>query len=169
MKSPLQVLALGLALSFQPAFAEDPVFSFEETDPAMAAAISEAHATLPLFLTHSLDADGKSIEGMAIKVGMPTEPGSRNSVEHIWITPFARRADGGFIGLLANEPAQIGDLFLGDQVSFREDMISDWHVNAPSGRFWGSYTTRVMHAAGLYGDTPFDEIFEPDPVPPQWQ
>jgi uncharacterized protein YegJ (DUF2314 family) len=169
MKSLLHALALSLAIASQPSFAEDPVFTFEETDPAMAAAIAEARATLPMFLAQSLDADGKSVGGVALKVGMPTEPGSTNSVEHIWITPFARRADGGFIGLLANEPAELGDLFIGDQVIFREDMISDWHVNAPSGRFWGSFTTRVMHASGLYGDTPFDQIFEPDPVPADWK
>ena len=57
----------------------------------------------------------------------------------------------------------------GDRVDFTQGMISDWHFDAPSGRYWGSYTSRVMYEAGAFGDTPFDQIFEPDPVPPQWR
>jgi uncharacterized protein YegJ (DUF2314 family) len=169
MKKLLLALACTAGLSGHPVLAEDPVFPFEEGDPAMSAAIAEARATLPLFLTHALDADGNSLEGAAIKVAMPTAPGSQMSVEHIWIVPFARAGDGSFIGLLANEPAELGEMVVGDQVSFDEAMVSDWHFNAPSGRFWGSFTSRVMHASGAFGDTPYADVFEVDPIPPDWR
>jgi uncharacterized protein YegJ (DUF2314 family) len=152
-----------------PVLAEDTVLPYAATDPQMAAAIAEARATLPLFLAHALDAEGNSIMGSVIKVELPTVAGSPVDPEHIWVTPFARLPDGSFAGLLANEPAYLGALRAGDRVDFTEGMISDWHFDAPSGRYWGSYTSRVMHASGAFGDTPFDQLFEPNPVPPDWR
>ena len=152
-----------------PLFAQDPTVNYSESDAQMLAAIADARSTLPLFLANALDADGNSIVGAAIKVELPTVAGSDTESEHIWVTPFTRLPDGSLAGLLANEPVNLGALQVGDRVDFTEDMISDWHLDAPSGRYWGSYTSRVMYEAGAFGDTPFDQIFETDPVPPQWK
>lgn len=163
---PLLVAASALAL---PVRAQDPTIDYESDDAVMNAAIAEAQATLPLFLANALDAEGNGTGETLVKVAFPTVDGGDRDVEHIWVTPFARRADGSFTGLLANEPVALGDLVAGDQVEFDQSMISDWHMTAPSGRYWGSYTSRVMYDQGAFGDTPFDQIFEADPVPADWR
>lgn len=163
----LRVAALFAFLA-APVAAQDPTINYSESDGQMQAAISEARATLPLFLANAFDAEGNSIPGSVLKVELPTVAGSDTESEHIWVTPFARLPDGRFAGLLANEPVNLGSLHAGDRVDFDDDMISDWHLDSPSGRYWGSYTSRVMYEAGAFGDTPFDQIFEADPIPPQW-
>ncbi|MGL4237096.1 DUF2314 domain-containing protein [Tabrizicola sp.] len=164
----LRVLALAVGLS-GPAVAQNEIIPYAEDDPAMESAISEARDTLPLFLEHAFDSEGQSVEAAAIKVEIPTVAGSPMDTEHIWVTPFARFPDGSFVGLLANAPVHLGELQQWDQVDFSIDMISDWHFTAPSGRYWGNYTSRVMYEAGAFGDTPFDQIFEPEPVPADWR
>ena len=149
--------------------AQDPIISYDEDDPAMTTAMAEARATLPLFLAEALNEDGESFEEALVKVGLPTIDGGSMDVEHIWVAPFMLLEDGSFIGLLANEPVALGDVTVGDPVKFDNAMISDWHMTAPSGRYWGSFTSRVMHAKGAFGDTPFDAIFEPEPVPTDWR
>ena len=164
----LRATALLICLA-APAAAQDPTVNYSESDAQMQAAIAEARATLPLFLANAFDPEGNSVPGSVLKVELPTVAGSPTESEHIWVTPFARLPDGSFAGLLANEPVNLGSLRAGDRVDFTEGMISDWHFDAPSGRYWGSYTSRVMYEAGAFGDTPFDQIFETDPVPPQWK
>lgn len=161
-------LILGACLS-APAFAQDPVLNYEKSDDAMNAAIAQAQVTLPLFLANAFDAEGASLDGALLKVGFPTVEGGGMDVEHIWVTPFTALDDGTFTGLLANEPVALGTLGAGDQVDFTADMVSDWHMNAPSGLFWGSFTSRVMYDQGAFGDTPFDQIFEAEAVPADWQ
>ena len=163
-----RAIALVLCLA-APLAAQDATVNYSDSDAQMQAAIDAARATLPLFLANAVDAEGDSVAGSVLKVELPTIPGSETESEHIWVTPFARLPDGSFAGLLANEPVNLGSLRAGDRVDFTEGMISDWHFDAPSGRYWGSYTSRVMYEAGAFGDTPFDQIFETDPVPPQWK
>jgi uncharacterized protein YegJ (DUF2314 family) len=164
----LRIICLSLAL-VGPAAAQDPVISYAADDPKMEAAIDEARRTLPLFLAQAVSDDGQSVPGALVKVEMPTVPGSPLDGEHIWVMPFARLSDSDYAGILANAPAYLGALQEGDRVDFTVDQISDWHFTAPSGRYWGSYTSRVMHEAGAFGDTPFDQIFEPEPVPADWR
>lgn len=162
-------LALCLTLAFaQPLWAEDPVYGYAESDEVMNAAIAEAGETLPLFLAHAFGDDDVSIDGALIKAGLPTVNGV-NELEHIWIMPFQIEADGSFVGLLANEPAELGDLVLGDKVQFDPEQISDWSLYSPEGLLYGNYTSRVMFDQGAFGDTPFEQIFTADPVPADWQ
>ncbi len=163
-------LAAGLALAVPAAaFAQDDVIQYAPDDALMEAAIAEARATLPLFLEHALDHEGYGIDGSVLKVAFPAQGKTDMGQEHIWVSPFARQPDGSFIGILANAPVDLGDLQEGDRVEFRQDMISDWHLTDPSGLFWGSYTSRVMYDAGAFGETPFEQIFEADPVPAEWR
>jgi len=159
-------LALGL---MTPALAQDPILTYEVEDPVMNEAIAEARATLPLFLAKAFDDEGYSLDGTMLKVGMPTDGSNGTDVEHIWVTPFATMDDGSLTGLLANEPVALGDLEAGDQVDFSVDMVSDWHMTAPSGLFWGSYTSRVMYDRGAFGATPFEDLFEAEATPAAWQ
>lgn len=169
LAAPLLALSLAPGIAPLAALAQDEVITYAPDDAAMEAAIAEARATLPLFLAHALDDDGYGVEGAVVKVGFPAQGATDMATEHIWVSPFARDADGGLIGLLANAPVDLGDLQQGDRVEFSEDMISDWHLTAPSGLYWGSYTSRVMHGAGAFGDTPFEQIFEAEPVPQDWR
>ena len=162
-------LACATAAIATPAAAQDPVVEYGVGDATMEAAIAEARTTLPLFLANALNGEGVSVEGALVKVEFPTVEGSAAESEHIWVMPFARTPEGGFAGLLANDPVNLGPLRQGDRVDFAENMISDWHLTAPSGLYWGSYTSRVMHGAGAFGDTPFEQIFEAEPVPQDWR
>lgn len=161
--------ALIVAALALPVAAEDDTIKYGQDDAVMNAAIAEAQATLPLFLANALDADGNGSDMALVKVAFPTVDTSAMDVEHIWVAPFARQPDGSFVGLLANEPVALGDLVAGDRVTFDQSMISDWHLTAPSGRYWGSFTSRVMYDQGAFGDTPFDQIFETEAVPADWK
>lgn len=164
------VLAAGVALAAPAAvLAQDDTVNFAADDAEMNAAIAEAQATLPLFLDHVVQDDGTAVEEAMIKVGLPAQGATGALIEHIWVGPFARMPDGSFIGLLANEPVDLGDLEEGDEVEFTGDMITDWHLPSPAGAAWGSYTLRVAHAQGSFGETPFEDMFEADPVPADWR
>jgi uncharacterized protein YegJ (DUF2314 family) len=169
LKRVLLLLALiGLVQLPAAAWAEDPVFSFSESDPVMNDAIDEARATLPLFLENALDAQGMARPDTLIKVAVPTV-GGVNAQEHIWVTPFQRTGETTFVGVLANEPRELGALVIGDQIDFRMGQVSDWAVFSPTGLLYGNYTSRVMHTTGAFGDTPFEAIFTADPLPAEWQ
>ncbi|NJM83387.1 MAG: DUF2314 domain-containing protein [Tabrizicola sp.] len=148
-----------------PVVAQDPTFGFSADDPAMNAAIAEARDTLPAFLDTMIGANGSTVEGVMLKVAVPTVNGV-NAHEHIWVAPVKRQADGSFVGTLANEPVELGDLRLGDDIPFSQDQISDWSLFSPEGLLYGNYTSRVMYDQGAFGAVPFEMIFTPDPIPP---
>jgi uncharacterized protein YegJ (DUF2314 family) len=169
MRRPALLLAACLAFA-QAAQAQDPIIQFSATDALMDNAIFEARQSLPLFLAHVLSPEGKPLrEDILLKVGLPTVPGSDVEGEHIWVGTINRLPDGSFTGSLVNEPNHLGNLKKGDQISFTSEMISDWFLLAPTGRYYGSYTLRVMHGQGAFGQTPFDQVFETDPVPLEWR
>ncbi|MCU0802970.1 MAG: DUF2314 domain-containing protein [Rhodobacteraceae bacterium] len=164
----LTLLALTLVAP-QTVLAQDPVTEFAADDSTMNTAIAEAQRTLPLFLANALDAEQIGREGAGVKVGMPTVTGTRMDTEHIWVSPFRLWPDGTLSGYLANEPVDLGPLREGDRVDFAQAQISDWSLFSPDGKMWGNYTSRVMHASGAFGATPFDQIFMSDPVPAEWR
>jgi uncharacterized protein YegJ (DUF2314 family) len=165
MKGALCMMAL-LALAV-PVCAQDPVTNFTDDDATMNAAIAQAQASLPLFLANALDGEQVGRDGTGVKVAIATMAGTGD--EHIWVTPFRMWEDGTLSGYLANAPVDLGPLRQGDRVDFAQTQISDWSLFAPDGKMWGNYTSRVMHAAGAFGDTPFDDIFTAEPVPLDWQ
>jgi uncharacterized protein YegJ (DUF2314 family) len=162
----IRALTLSLLLA-TPVAAQDPVTNYSDADPAMNAAIAQAQKSLPIFLANALDFEKIGLDGTGVKVAIPTV--SREGHEHIWVTPFRMWEDGTMAGFLANAPADLGTLSEGDQVDFTTDQISDWSVISPEGLLYGNYTSRVMHGTGAFGDTPFDQIFAADPIPPDWQ
>jgi uncharacterized protein YegJ (DUF2314 family) len=147
METPMRALALAtiLLLSLVPAAqAQDPIVQFADDDPEMVAAMDEAVQSLPRFLTEALGPDGQSLDGTAIKVRLDADgsvPGMTHEI--IWVSPFAR-LDGGFAGLLANDPQALGGLVAGDRVDFAQDQIVDWSYSGPDGKLYGNFTTRVM-------------------------
>jgi uncharacterized protein YegJ (DUF2314 family) len=159
---------IALVLVATPALAQDPVTNFAAADATMNAAMAEAQRTLPMFLGNALNGEGIGRDGTGVKVGLPVASGE-DGQEHIWVTPFRLLPDGSLSGYLANEPVDLGALRIGDRVDFTRDQISDWSVVNQQGKLFGNYTSRVMHSAGAFGDTPFDDIFAADPVPLDWQ
>jgi uncharacterized protein YegJ (DUF2314 family) len=165
-----RALALLIALSPVAALAEgDPTVTFETGDATMAAAVEQAKATLPLFMEKALDKEGYSVEGMFIKVAMPTVVADP-SIENIWVGPFAMFDPVNMAGLLANEPNLMGDVHLDDRVDFTSDMIVDWSFVGPDGLRYGNYTTRVV-VAQLPKDeaAPILASFPDNPVPADWR
>lgn len=150
-----------------PVAAQDPVTNYADDDAAMNAAIAQAQETLPLFLANALDGEQIGLPDAGVKVAIPTI--SRAGQEHIWVTPFRLWEDGTLTGFLANAPNDLGPLREGDRVDFTADQISDWSLFTPDGKMWGNYTSRVMYAAGVFGDQPFEAIFMADPVPSEWK
>jgi uncharacterized protein YegJ (DUF2314 family) len=150
-----------------PVVAQDPVTNYADNDAAMNAAIAEAQATLPLFLGNALDAEGIGRDSAGVKVAIPTVQNAGH--EHIWVTPFRLWDDGTLSGYLANQPNDLGPLREGDRVDFTQSQISDWSLFTPEGKMWGNYTSRVMYDAGVFGNTPFDDLFMANPVPAEWR
>ena len=114
----------------------DEIVQYEAQDAVMNAAIAEAKASLPAFLTR-LDA-GDIGPGDSLKVGFPVD----NGHEHIWVNQIARKGDE-LTGVLANEPNWMPGLHQGSPVTFAPDLVSDWSYEK-DGKLWGNYTTRVM-------------------------
>lgn len=142
----------------------DPVTLFENTDETMNAAIAEANASLPLFLTHAFSADGLGLPSAMLKVAIPAA--SQGGDEVIWVSGLSRIPTG-FAGYLANAPVDLGDLREGDYVEFDASQISDWALRSPSGQLFGHYTTRVI--ADLPGNGHLWQLLEPHPIPTDWR
>ena len=161
----LVVLAFGVAATAQtkpdarPPEQGDPVTEFAPGDVVMNAAIAEANATLPLFLTY-----GFTDPTAMLKVAMPMV--TTNADEIIWVEGLSRTATG-FAGYLANAPVDLGALRRGDYVEFEASQINDWGLRSADGRLYGHYTTRVI--ADLPGNASMWQSLMPDPVPNTWR
>ena len=130
---------MALALLVAPAESADETIQFADDDAAMNAAIAEARATLDGFL--ALYESGQiDREGAALKVAVPTTEGL--CCEHLWMASFSREGDV-FRAVVANEPADVNYLQLGQPYQFTRENISDWNYNA-DGKIHGAYTLRVM-------------------------
>lgn len=146
MKRPVSMALIAVAslLSVSVAQASAPpredgdgVVNYSAEDTTMNRAIAEARASLPQYLDR-LDT-GRLTPGDTLKVGFPASDGGQ---EHIWVGSV-RRVDGGFTGVLANEPFMMPGRHEGDTVEFTQEMISDWSYES-NGRMWGAFTLRVM-------------------------
>jgi len=168
----LMILILGLTHPLmaqvkpgdQPQSQGDPVTYFDRTDEVMNAAIAEARATLPVFLSQGFTTDGFGLPTTMLKVAIPVASGDGNEI--IWVDGLSRTSRG-FAGYLANAPVDLGALQLGDYVEFSQAQINDWGIQSPNGRLYGHYTTRVI--AGLPGNAHLWDLLEPDTVPPEWR
>jgi uncharacterized protein YegJ (DUF2314 family) len=131
---------LILALSFH-AFAEekidDQVRFISEQDKAMNAAIAEARSRLGEFLEKAKNPPAGA-EGFKLKVMVSDDSG----VEHLWFSPF-KEIEGGYAGVLVNEPNIIASMKYGEVYAFRESQITDWGY-VLNGKQVGSYTVCVL-------------------------
>jgi uncharacterized protein YegJ (DUF2314 family) len=146
----------------------DPVLQFKSGDPEMMAAVAEASAGLGRFFQAVLNDSGVSGKSAYVKVLFPV--GLDGEAEMIWVGPFIRYTDGGFGGLLMNNPNYMGSLKAGDQVNFDQSMITDWSVTGPDGRRYGNFTARVMLSRMSEAESaPVLAAFSENPLPKSWR
>jgi uncharacterized protein YegJ (DUF2314 family) len=99
----------------------------------MAAAFSQAHATLDDFLA-KLARPAAGTEHYAVKVGIKdtsdgsfaiVRPGERGYAEYFWVGEISRNGDA-FTGFIHNDPEVIHNVRLNQELEFSRDDIADW-------------------------------------------
>ncbi len=159
-------IALFLVL---PVFAEgDPTWNFDETDPEMNAAITEAKQTLPLFLKNAMS-DWHLPRNALVKVSFPVETPAMDN-EIIWVGDARQTGPESFIGYLANTPKHIPGASQGSEVRFSIDQIEDWSWSDASGRLYGNYSARAMLPyVDLATRRSLEGALSPNPIPSSWR
>ena len=116
---------------------DDQVQFISEQDKAMNDAIATARSHLKLFFETSKKPP-EGAEGFKLKVMVSDESG----VEHFWFSPF-KEVNGGYAGVLINEPSIIKSMKYGEVYAFRQNQITDWGY-VLNGKQVGSYTVCVL-------------------------
>jgi uncharacterized protein YegJ (DUF2314 family) len=130
-------LAPGLAGAQATDSNDDKTVMFATDDPEMAVATAKALASLDAFLALA-EAPPSGADRFKLKI----EVRDGDISEHFWVIPF-RRTETGFVGILANQPEAVSNVFLGQNIEFTRDDISDWGYRL-DGRQVGSFTVCVM-------------------------
>ena len=118
---------------------ENDILIVSEQEQAMNDAIATAQATAYVFWD-LLQQYPDYPDAFTVKAGLPTTAGG---VEHIWVGEVSLNGNT-ISGALVNEPFElVGDLTLGDPVTFTTDDLSDWAVYS-DGKQYGAFTTRVI-------------------------
>jgi uncharacterized protein YegJ (DUF2314 family) len=135
-------LALAALLAILPALptaasAQSNMMLVPNGDPEMAAAISKARASLPVFWK-ALEHPGPGEEGFALKVAIK----DGKDVEHFWLLDIARNGDK-LAGTINNEPEIVGNVSNGDRYEFADADISDW-LYMRNGKMVGNETMRPL-------------------------
>lgn len=117
------------------------IVNYDDEDGMMNAAIDEARLRLPYFWEH-MASPARGEGEFTLKVGFPVNSADGTNAEHIWVDRI-RKTSAGYIARLANEPNWMEGKHLNDEVSFTEDLISDWGFSRGR-KMIGFYTLRVM-------------------------
>lgn len=132
----LPILSLSLHV-FAEGKIDDQVRFVSEQDRAMNTAIAEARSSLDEFFA-TAKSPPEGAEGFKLKVMVSDESG----VEHLWFSPF-KEIDGGYAGVLVNEPTVIESMKYGEVYAFKTSQITDWGY-VLNGKQIGSYTVCVL-------------------------
>jgi uncharacterized protein YegJ (DUF2314 family) len=142
------LILLVLAASATASAADEPVirrsgqpdvYHVPADDARMNAAIARARSTVEDFIAAFTNAGARQ-RSFAVKV--PVIDGTR--VEHFWMD-VESFSNGQFTGRIANEPAEVHNVHLGDRIVVDKERISDW-MYVDRGRLVGGYTIRVLRA-----------------------
>jgi uncharacterized protein YegJ (DUF2314 family) len=106
-------------------------------DNELAAAVKRARETLDVYWK-AADSKNAAIKKLSIKVRIA----DKNGVEHVW-TSFVIRKNDGFAGLIANNPALVKSVKLGQLYKFKKSDISDW-MYMKGGKIYGGFTIRAL-------------------------
>ncbi len=113
-----------------------PVLSVASDDPEMVAAVEQARQSWPDFLAAFRAQNG---EDYAVKAPVTYEERS----EFIWISVVDIEGDR-IAGTLANDPADLGPLKFGSEVTVALDDLNDWAYTDSDGEMVGGYTVQVL-------------------------
>ena len=113
---------------------ENEIVWAHEEDPVMVEAIKQARVTLDSFLKKYQE-NIPNVESYKLKVMLTDD----NGTEHFWVTPFRPAQNGGFEGILANEPRVVRTVTHGELIQFSKSMVSDWGY-VENGKQIGSFT-----------------------------
>lgn len=116
---------------------KDDIVAVPKGDPDMEAAFRQARETLKDFLELAR-APRSSITSMAVKVAIR----DGGETEYFWIRPFKEK-DGGFVGRINNTPRSVGNVKLGQIITFQASDIVDW-LYRENGRMYGNYTACAL-------------------------
>ena len=115
----------------------DTVVNVDKQNRVMNQAIRDARASLDDFL-ELFRSPPAGATNFKLKVMMSDDSG----VEHFWFIPF-KEIEGGFAGILANEPSTVKSVTYGELYAFTRDQITDWGYEM-DGRQYGSYTVCAL-------------------------
>jgi uncharacterized protein YegJ (DUF2314 family) len=118
---------------------QSAVIDVPSSDAEMAAAISKARATLPVFWA-SYENPRPSERGHSLKVRFPY---AANNGEHIWMAEVNKLGGGRYSGRFANAPLYLPGKHAGDLVEFSEADISDW-MFMRNGKIVGGETIKPL-------------------------
>ena len=113
-------------------------------------AIETAKSTFNQFLKNWETMPGSSV---SVKFGVPT---SDDSIEHIWFQP-TEITETSITGICGNDPANVPDLKLGDQRTFKRSEMSDWMILVGN-KCYGGYTIRVLSKMEPENAPPFEFV-----------
>lgn len=117
--------------------AEDQVIHVPANDTEMSAAIDKARSSLPQFWARYAKPDPGE-HNFSLKVRVI----DNDRVEHFWVSRIERK-DQTLYGTIDNEPKLVGTVKLGERISFKDDMISDW-MFMRNGKLVGNETMRPL-------------------------
>lgn len=102
----------------------DSIVSVKSEDKEMNLIIEQARGSVNEFLKELNNPNSAGMD-FAVKYPFDTDPGSKNSKEHIWLESI-EKIDGKYYGIVANDPFYIKNKKIRDKVEFNIDKISDW-------------------------------------------
>ena len=116
---------------------DDQIRYAHESDRAMNEAMAKARNKLDEFFIVA-ENPPKGAGGFKLKVMVSDDSG----VEHLWFSPF-QEVEGGYAGVLVNEPSIIKSMEYGQVYAFKQSQITDWGY-VLNGKQIGSYTVCVL-------------------------
>jgi uncharacterized protein YegJ (DUF2314 family) len=137
--------AVALGLLSNPARAQTPTEKAErdeiaivgDNDPAMAAAMRKARASLAEFLAIAA-APKPNMDTFAVKVAIR----EGHDAEYFWISPFTND-NGRFSGEINNRPRMVRSVRMGQTITFGENDIVDW-MYLDGSKMKGNYTACAL-------------------------
>jgi uncharacterized protein YegJ (DUF2314 family) len=115
----------------------------EKHKASMDAAVQRAKSEIEHFV-QALEHPKSTQSDFSVKKGFPCQDGDAISHEHIWLTNVTYK-DGKFHGQVGNDPVNIVDVKVGDEVEVEKSEASDW-MFIDDGWLVGGYTVVELRA-----------------------
>jgi len=116
----------------------------EKQEPKMDAAIARAKTEIDTFVS-ALQNPKPSQTYFSVKKPFAWQDGKDTNHEHIWISDVSFK-DGRFHGRVGNEPVDVKNVKIGDEVTLEKSEASDWMI-IDDGYLIGGYTIIALRNA----------------------